>query len=71
MRALLLLLAVCTACSTDPADDHGWDDGKGDGFGADRQIEVLFNEPFCDVCTAADKARVRSQMEAEAAKIQR
>jgi hypothetical protein len=54
-RALVLLLAVCTACSTDPADDNWWDDGKGDGFGGDRQIEVLFNEPFCDVCTAADK----------------
>ncbi len=55
MRAILLLVAVCTACSTDPADDNWWDDGKGDGFSADRNIEVVFNEPFCDVCTAADK----------------
>ncbi|MDQ3367445.1 MAG: phospholipase D-like domain-containing protein [Myxococcota bacterium] len=59
MRANLarwLLLLVGTACSaaTDvPADP--WTDGKGDGFGADRVIDVLLTEPFCDVCTADDK----------------
>jgi phosphatidylserine/phosphatidylglycerophosphate/cardiolipin synthase-like enzyme len=56
MRWLALLLVVCTACSaeTEPYEDP-WGEGKGDGFGADRQIEVVLTEPFCDVCTASDK----------------
>jgi phosphatidylserine/phosphatidylglycerophosphate/cardiolipin synthase-like enzyme len=55
MRAIALLLAVCTACGTDAPDDEWWDDGKGDGFGGNRTIEVVLTEPFCDVCTADDK----------------
>ncbi len=57
MRAISLLLVVCTAlgCGAETPDDTWWDDGKGDGFGGDRTIEVVFTEPFCDVCTAADK----------------
>lgn len=58
MRASIRVLVVLAlaACGADPADDHGWDDGKGDGFGGDRTIDVVFTAPFCDVCTAADKA---------------
>jgi hypothetical protein len=57
MRWLALLLVVCTACSAEPdAYEDPWGEGKGDGFGADRQIEVVLTEPFCDVCTASDKA---------------
>ena len=60
MRASRLLLFVCTAasaaCSTTSTPDNPWgDDGKGDGWASERQVEVLFNEPFCDVCSADDK----------------
>jgi phosphatidylserine/phosphatidylglycerophosphate/cardiolipin synthase-like enzyme len=57
MRASRLLLSVCiAACSTAGAPEDPWGgDGKGDGWASERQVEVLFNEPFCDVCTAADK----------------
>jgi phosphatidylserine/phosphatidylglycerophosphate/cardiolipin synthase-like enzyme len=56
MRSLALLLVVCSACSApEPADDDWWDDGKADGFAADRTIDVVLTEPFCDVCTADDK----------------
>ncbi|MBA2539939.1 MAG: hypothetical protein H0V17_09920, partial [Deltaproteobacteria bacterium] len=50
MRALALLLAVCTACIGRPHEDNNWwDDGKGDGFGGSRAIDVVMTEPFCDV----------------------
>ncbi len=58
MRHAALLLVVCTAaCSAEPtSSDDPWGDGKADGFAADRVIDVVLTEPFCDVCTAADKA---------------
>src|SRR5690349_18261375 len=58
MRTSALLLLVCTvACSGSSSEpDDPWTDGKGDGFGADRTIDVVLTEPFCDVCTADDKA---------------
>ena len=61
MRARLLsslLLAVCTvACSTAGAPDDPWGgDGKGDGWASERTIDVVMNEPYCDVCSAEDKA---------------
>src|SRR5688500_9071839 len=57
MRARLLLLFVCTAaCSTSSeTTDDPWTDGKGDGWGAERTIDVVLTEPYCDVCTADDK----------------
>ncbi len=57
MRLKALLLAVCTACSAAGApDDDPWGgDGKGDGWASERAIDVVFNEPYCDVCTQADK----------------
>ncbi|MDQ3335580.1 MAG: phospholipase D-like domain-containing protein [Myxococcota bacterium] len=57
MRASALLLFVCTAaCSTEESTaDDPWTDGKGDGFGAERTIDVVLTEPYCDVCTADDK----------------
>ncbi|MBA3541128.1 MAG: hypothetical protein H0T79_16065, partial [Deltaproteobacteria bacterium] len=57
MRAHLLLLLVCTtACSATPeVSDDPWTDGKGDGFGAERTIDVVLTEPYCDVCSAEDK----------------
>ena len=57
MRAPALLLLVCTAaCSAESdAPEHPWADGKADGFSADRTIDVVLTEPFCDVCTAEDK----------------
>ena len=57
MRAPALLLLVCTAaCSAESdAPEDPWADGKADGFSADRTIDVVLTEPFCDVCTAEDK----------------
>ena len=57
MRAIALLLAVWTGCGTsaDEASDP-WTDGKGDGWGSERAIEVVLTDPYCDVCTADDKA---------------
>jgi phosphatidylserine/phosphatidylglycerophosphate/cardiolipin synthase-like enzyme len=58
MRARLLLLFVCTAACSTAADEAGdpWTDGKGDGWGSSRAIDVVFTQPYCDVCTADDKA---------------
>lgn len=58
MRWARLLALVCTAACSAPAttSDDPWADGKGDGYGAERAIEVVLTEPFCDVCTAEDKA---------------
>ncbi len=54
--ARLLLLLVCSACSaTSETSDDPWTDGKGDGFGAERTIDVVLTQPYCDVCTADDK----------------
>ena len=58
MRHLPLLFAVfAAACgATDEVGDDPWTDGKGDGFGDERAIDVVMTAPFCDVCTADDKA---------------
>jgi len=67
MRAKLLsslLLAVCTAaCSTAGApDDDPWGgDGKADGWASERTIDVVMNEPYCDVCSAEDKTFLQSR----------
>ena len=61
MHRIVLLVAVCAAalaagCGTsNDADDAPWGDGKADGFAADRTIDVVLTEPYCDVCTAEDK----------------
>ena len=48
-----LLLFGC-ADVRDP--DEGFvSDGKADGWGEQRAIDVVMTEPFCDVCTAEDK----------------
>jgi phosphatidylserine/phosphatidylglycerophosphate/cardiolipin synthase-like enzyme len=54
-RISVLFACLLVACGPSEPDDDWWNDGKGDGFGADRQVEVVLTEPFCDVCTAADK----------------
>jgi phosphatidylserine/phosphatidylglycerophosphate/cardiolipin synthase-like enzyme len=53
-----LLLLVCTAACSTAADEASdpWTDGKGDGWGSSRAIDVVFTQPYCDVCTADDKA---------------
>lgn len=53
---LVLLAALVAACGSD-ADEYEdpWADGKADGLAEQRAIEVLFNEPYCDVCSAEDK----------------
>jgi len=70
MRAILgvLLVVGTVACGgTTDAGDDPWSDGKGDGFGADRVIDVVLTQPYCDVCTADDKAflAARSPMTAK------
>ena len=66
MRAKLLsslLLAVCTAaCSTAGAPEDPWGgDGKADGWASERTIDVVMNEPYCDVCSADDKTFLQSR----------
>ncbi len=66
MRAKLLsslLLAVCTAaCSTAGAPEDPWGgEGKADGWAAERTIDVVMNEPYCDVCSADDKTFLQSR----------
>jgi phosphatidylserine/phosphatidylglycerophosphate/cardiolipin synthase-like enzyme len=62
MRLSALLLVVCTACSTTAAPDDPWGgDGKGDGWASERDLQVVFTEPFCDVCTADDKALLQER----------
>lgn len=57
MRHLPLLFVVfAAACgTTDDVSDDPWSDGKGDGFGEQRTIDVVMTAPYCDVCTADDK----------------
>ncbi len=63
MYRFALLLAVCTACSATPApDDDPWGgEGKGDGWASERAVDVVLTEPYCDVCTADDKAFLSSR----------
>ena len=70
MRLARLLLSVCTAglltaaaaCTTAPTSDDPWGgDGKGDGWASERQVEVVLTEPYCDVCTAADKTLLQER----------
>ena len=63
MRLARLLLFVCTAACTSAAtpDDPWGGDGKGDGWASERDIEVVLTEPFCDVCTAADKTLLQQR----------
>lgn len=65
MRRPGLVLAVtavlaCGESSTgdDPAGPGGG--GKADGFADARTFDVLRTEPFCDVCTSADKTQLQS-----------
>ena len=62
MRLARLLLFVCTAaCSTTPAADDPWGEGgKADGWSSERSVDVVLTEPFCDVCTAADKTLLQA-----------
>jgi len=62
-RLSSLLLAVCTAaCSTAGAPEDPWGgDGKSDGWASERTIDVVMNEPYCDVCTAEDKTFLQSR----------
>lgn len=60
---ILTLAVFNTGCGKDePTDanqeeeDFFFDDGgKSDAFGNKRSFEVLLTEPFCDICTTADK----------------
>ena len=57
MRWARLLLLAAAACGTDgDAPTDPWTDGKADGYGEQRELEVVLTEPFCDVCTADDKS---------------
>ena len=62
-RLSSLLLAVCTAaCSTAGAPEDPWGgDGKADGWASERTIDVVMNEPYCDVCSADDKTFLQSR----------
>jgi phosphatidylserine/phosphatidylglycerophosphate/cardiolipin synthase-like enzyme len=63
MRLAKLLFLVCTVgCSATTTPDDPWGgDGKGDGWASERDVEVLLTEPFCDVCTAADKTLLQER----------
>lgn len=63
MRLARLLFVVCTAACTaaDVPDDSWGGDGKADGWTSEREVEVLLTEPFCDVCTAADKTLLQQR----------
>ncbi len=63
MRLKALLLLVCTAaCSTAGAPEDPWGgDGKGDGWAEGRDVAVVLTEPYCDVCTAADKTLLQER----------
>src|SRR5690242_18985595 len=64
-RLALLSLVLAAACSaTEDAGDDPWGDGKGDGWSSQRDIDVVLTAPYCDVCTADDKAflQERSQI---------
>ena len=63
MRPRRLLILVCTAaCSVAGAPDDPWGgDGKGDGWAAERAIDVVLTDPYCDVCTAADKTLLQER----------
>lgn len=68
MRTGLLLVSLVAACTgaTDMEDGSGTFDGKADGVGAAelaarREVEVILTQPYCDVCTAADKAVLQAQ----------
>jgi|GEM_PF-1313179 phosphatidylserine/phosphatidylglycerophosphate/cardiolipin synthase-like enzyme len=63
----LWLMVFAVACGAeyiiyDPgsggAGPGSW--GKSDGVDPTRSFEVLFNEPFCDVCTGDDKAYLKA-----------
>jgi len=67
-RLAAVLMAVCTmatavSCSTsaEEASDPWGGDGKGDGWASERTIDTVFNEPYCDVCSADDKAFLQSR----------
>src|SRR6187402_1744218 len=57
-----LAMAWAVSCGGDPGDEPtagpGGGGGKADGFAEERGIEVLRTEPFCDVCTSADKTQL-------------
>ncbi|MGE3457626.1 MAG: phospholipase D-like domain-containing protein [Kofleriaceae bacterium] len=59
-----LVLAACAGEVPPATDDDPWSDGKGDGWGAERVIDVVLTQPYCDVCTADDKSLLseRSQV---------
>jgi len=69
MRLATLLLSVCTAATsltacTDEAlyEDEPWGEGgKADGWASERDVEVVLTEPYCDVCTAADKTLLQAR----------
>ncbi|MGE3545603.1 MAG: phosphatidylserine/phosphatidylglycerophosphate/cardiolipin synthase family protein, partial [Kofleriaceae bacterium] len=58
MTGLLAVLATaaCTGEVSPAPDDDPWTDGKGDGWSSERAIDVVMTQPYCDVCTAEDKA---------------
>lgn len=66
MRARPVMLFVCTAaligaCGSTEDESDPWSDGKGDGFGEQRQIDVVMTAPFCDVCTPEDKTVLQAR----------
>src|SRR5687768_9400368 len=63
MRLAALLLSVCTlGCASGGSAEDPWGgDGKGDGWSSSREVQVVLTEPFCDVCTAADKTLLQER----------
>jgi phosphatidylserine/phosphatidylglycerophosphate/cardiolipin synthase-like enzyme len=56
----LLLAAACNSAGGDSENPGGG--GKGDDpFAESRAVEIVLTEPFCDVCTAADKDFIRTR----------
>lgn len=54
--ALVLVALSCHESGSSSDDGPGPAGGKADGFVEERTIEVLRTEPYCDVCSAADKS---------------
>ena len=61
MMRLLWLLALLGACQQLGLGSPDGAGGKADDFSESREIEVVLTDPYCDVCTAADKDLLRQR----------
>jgi phosphatidylserine/phosphatidylglycerophosphate/cardiolipin synthase-like enzyme len=58
---LALLVAAGMACDTLGLGEPESPGGKADDFAESREVEVVLTDPFCDVCTQADKDVLRQR----------